>query len=727
MTMAYIYRKSLFFILMLVAAWLPSSIYASDQEPVQIDILTESSTISADATFWTLVHFKLDPGWHLYWENPGDAGAPPQISWTLPEGFEAQAPIFTTPHAFSIENTTYFGYDNEMSLLIPIKSAPHLASNSCVTLDAEISYVACKTLCVPGKWKGSISLSTADQPIINPAVSQQFIKARAEIPHVIADVSYELHEKSIEIIVPLQDSFSSIETVQFYPHKKSLAPLQEKIESKIENSGHTAVISLPIDSSSISQNVLSGILVITGQEGKHLSLVVDTTFTQPEAVQKNVPPVSNIIPSQEFIEKEVEGIKKLMNTDMATILLFAFVGGLILNLMPCVLPVISIKLVHYIQMRGQNYWTQLKHGLSFSLGILLSFWILAAIIFGLQTTGKVVGWGFQLQEPIFVSFLIIIIFVLSLSLFGVFDFGLKMASLAAELEENNRISSQASAAPSIWASFLSGVLTTFVASPCTGPLLGSALGFTATQDPAFSFLIFSSLGLGMAFPYLMLSLFPGFAYLIPKPGRWMVTFKHLMGFFMLATALWLIWVLEAEVQKLSLATLFFSFFCISFGLWVYGTFGGIERKRHIRSLARTVALAIILAGSFLLINDVYQTKYQLPVVQESRWEPWSADKLQGDQIVFVNFTAKWCLTCQVNKTVLESSSVQQAFEHYHVRTLVADWTNGDPEITKMIHSLGRNGVPVYAIYGKNKKSAPQILPELLTPDIVIKAIEQADK
>jgi thiol:disulfide interchange protein DsbD len=399
--------------------------------------------------------------------------------------------------------------------------------------------------------------------------------------------------------------------------------------------------------------------------------------------------------------------------------------------MPCVLPIISLKVLQFIQAKDQSRSESFKNGLFFTFGVIFSFWLLAFCMFFLQKIGKTVGWGFQLQEPLFVATLIVILFSLSLGLFGIFEFGTKVAGFAQELEEVVKTEKKKRAS----LAFCSGVLATFVATPCTGPLLGSTIGFTISLEPILSLAIFTALGFGMAFPYLVLSLFPSLMRLIPRPGRWTVTFKQLMGFFMLATVLWLIWVLESEVTNLSLALLFVSFFLMSLGLWVYGTWCSFDRGKVVRSFGALFALCIFVLGAGLLFYEVYQAKDRMsaPLQREDHeeWISFSQKRLQEfrekREPVFVNVTAKWCLTCQANHLILESEKVQRAFEKYAVHRMVADWTDGDEEITQYIRSLGRNGVPVYAFYGKDPDVPPIILPELLTQDIVINTLKSSEK
>lgn len=612
--------------------------------PVTCELLSDMKTIAPGSEFTVMVKFTIQEGFHLYGKDHGDSGVLPKISWTLPPGIEAGEILWPTPSRIEIDHSTISGYSNECSLLCPMRAADDLQSPSQASLQADVSWVACGSICIPGKEHLQLTLDVNDESVENRALQSSFLKAKNALS------------------------------------KKEIKKLTTRVR--------------------FSQKLTN------------------------------------------WFSERLDRLRDALGSEFAYILVLAFIGGMLLNIMPCVLPVISLKVLHFMRMQGQSRGTTFKHGLAFSFGVLFSFWVLAGAIFVLQSFGKTVGWGFQLQEPFFVAGLVVVLFILALSLFGVFEFGTKIASIAAELDEVAKVGSPlASELPTAASSFFSGVLATFVASPCTGPLLGSAIGFTAMLHPVYAFMVFTSLGIGMAFPYLVLSLFPGLIKILPKPGRWMVTFKQLMGFFMLATVLWLIWVLQAETNGLSLVYIFSSFFLMAFGFWIYGTWAGFERKNFTRAIAKVISFFVVVSGIFLLFVEVKKAKTALPTTIElqqtvstvpgKEWEPYSQkrlDELRQEHIpVFLDVTAKWCLTCQTNALVLESEAVRKAFIQYGVVKMMADWTQNDEEITMMLRSLGRNGVPVYALYGKNPEEAPTILPELITQDMVIDALKGLEK
>lgn len=398
----------------------------------------------------------------------------------------------------------------------------------------------------------------------------------------------------------------------------------------------------------------------------------------------------------------------------------ALLGGLILNLMPCVLPVISFKILSFVKMAGQSRSLTFKHGMAFSLGVLVSFWILAAFLLVLKAYGHSVGWGFQLQEPLFVALLAAVILVFGLSLFGVFEAGTFVTSLAGKAQGN-----QIAKEEMLAGSFLSGMLATAVATPCTGPFLGSAVGFATTVSAPAAMLIFTFLGIGMAFPYLLLSAYPNLMRFLPKPGDWMVTFKEIMGFVMVATVLWLVWVFSAQTNSLSVMLLLAGFFCLTIGCWVYGKWGCPTLSRMKRYFGVLLALACFAMGGAIIVNASkgQETTYE---ASHSDWEAFSPKRLaelrQQGTPVFIDFTAKWCLICQANHMVLSSKSVDAKLKEKGVVKMKADWTKRDAVITKELEKHGRNGVPLYLLYGRTAE--PVILPQVLTPDIVMEELNK---
>lgn len=382
---------------------------------------------------------------------------------------------------------------------------------------------------------------------------------------------------------------------------------------------------------------------------------------------------------------------------MALNLLFAFVGGLLLNLMPCVLPVLSIKILHVLE-GGQKR----SHGLIYLLGILVSFWLLFAALAVLRAQGHALGWGFQLQSPVFLAFTAIAFLILALNLFGVFEWGYWL----------QRVAGSQSATAGAGQSFFSGVLAVFVASPCSAPFMGPAIAFALAEGPLSGFLVFTSLGLGLAFPFLIVSIVPGAVRFLPRPGAWMIRLKQFLGLCMVAAVFWIVWIFSGAADRSSLAWLFVALWLAGGAAFLYGLGGGLR--------LRLLALLVLIASGFVAARySVAQSRIE---ISYGAWLPYKTETLEAARLkgpVFVDFTADWCLSCKVNERVaLDKAEVMDAFKAKRVALFRADWTVESPEITNALAEFGRNSVPLYVLYpGPGKE--PRILPQILTPTIVL--------
>ena len=397
--------------------------------------------------------------------------------------------------------------------------------------------------------------------------------------------------------------------------------------------------------------------------------------------------------------KSIEGEFSLL-----WMLVFAFVGGLILNVMPCVLPVVSLKLMSMIRLATERKEALIKHGMAFAIGLLVAFWILAGVIITLKAYGTTLGWGFHFQQPLFVAILAMLFFVLALSLFGVFEVGTSLAAL------------DASSHKGLIGSMASGMLAAVVSTPCTGPFLGAVFGLVFILPAWQIIMVFTAIALGMACPYVAIGMTPAALKLLPKPGSWMVAFRHVMAFMLMATVVWLVWVFGAQTDNFAVFALLCGLLAVAVGAWAYGRWGMPVNAIKTRWAARAmVLLAFIVA--------IWVVDMALPGKYDNMWEPFDPERvveLQREDVpVFVNFTARWCLICQANGIILESS--RKKFEEYGVVMMKADWTSQDPIITRHLQMFGRNGVPLYVLYGRNTQ---WVLPQLLTPDIITEYLEK---
>jgi thiol:disulfide interchange protein DsbD len=403
---------------------------------------------------------------------------------------------------------------------------------------------------------------------------------------------------------------------------------------------------------------------------------------------------------------------------LAVALLFAFLGGMILNLMPCVLPVLSLKILGMVKQAGETSRERLKHGALFTLGVVASFWVLAGIMILLQAGGEQLGWGFQLQSPSFVLVLSIFLFLFGLSMFGVFEIGTSLTGVGYGVAGGSSYTS----------SLVSGVLATTVATPCTAPFMGSALGFTLGAPAYVAFLVFTFVGLGMAAPYLLLTTIPALLKFIPRPGAWMESMKQFMGFLLMATVLWLIWVLSLQTGADGVVILLAALLFVALGGWVFGRWGNIAKEKPTRRIAQVIALVAIAGGLFFSLTNIKAKGPETAGVHRQgsiEWLTYTPELVEGlkaqGRTVFLDFTAAWCLSCQVNeKVAFSSEEVQNEFARRGIATVRADWTTHDETITKALATFGRNSVPLYVLYAPGKD--PVLLPEIITPGIVLEAL-----
>ncbi len=731
------------FFLLLIGFALPLQSFAGFGGPahVQVKLVQEEETIQPGRPFWVAIHLNIEDDWHVYWKNPGDAGMPLKIEWKLPPGFEAGPLQWPFPEKFTVADMVGFGYEGEVVLLSLLSPPANLPSNQPIQLDAQVKWLVCSALtCQPGSAPVSIKVTPeAKMPQTSQEAVALFSNARSKMPTSHAEVKTIRKEGIVQIEVPngeQETQSNPIVGVYFFPEQKDI--IDHSVEPTVAVS-HKAdnryFVNLKgSDEIGAKSQILKGVLVVHTQQGAEENVqAFDIDTPIEEAGDKDLLSVldSSSLRSHSLDIKGTTASQTQASFEggLALALLFAFVGGMILNLMPCVLPVMSFKVMSFIKMAGQSRSLTVKHGLMFSLGVILSFWVLASAMLMLRAYGQAVGWGFQLQEPLFVIILASVLFIFALSLFGMFEWGMFFASWAGQTQAE-----KATQSSGFTGSFLSGVLATAVATPCTGPFLGSAVGFAVTLPVFQSLLIFTVLGLGMCFPYLLLAAFPSFLRFMPKPGAWMETFKELMGFILIATVLWLLWVFSAQTNTLSLICVLAGFLCFSIGAWVYGKGSTPLVSRKKRLLAYAFVALFMFAGIQAIVFP-RASWYQDGAVakgHKEEWQGWEtfspervAELRKQGRPVLIDFTAKWCLICQANHMVLDSEDVEKRLAEEGVVKMVADWTKNDPVITEELSKFGRNSVPLYVLYGKDEQQAPVILPQVLTTDVVTQHIDSA--
>lgn len=697
----------------------------SREDPVRFELISEETTVQHGQSFWIALHITTDDHWHSYWKHPGDIGMPTQVEWNLPEGYTISDLQWPYPQKFEQNGFVGFGFDDATTLLAEVTPATSSTEAKNIIIEANIRWLVCSDeSCLPGETALTLEMPISKEaPTSDGSKKEFFERARAQLPHSNWETAAHAHDGFIDLQVKNPEG-KPLTSAYFCPEGKEIinTKVAATLSSAADSEGNYRLLLTSHDKGIPS--ALKGVLVVEA-DGHKQALAIDHDLSSEDSL------ISMSMGSQAAILHDTKALEEPepMEFDggIGLALFLAFIGGAILNLMPCVLPVVSFKILSFIKMAGQSRALIFKHGLAFSAGVLLSFWVLAGIMLSLQSYGQAVGWGFQLQEPLFVAALAALLLLFSLSLFGVFEMGTSVTAWAGNMDAMPHSSA-------LGGSFFSGILATAVATPCTGPFLGSAIGFAVTLPTFWALLIFTSLGLGMASPYLLMAAFPSLLRFMPRPGAWMTTFKEVLGFVMLATVLWLVWVFAAQTNTFSIFMLLVAFFILSFGAWIFGRWGSVANKKRARVVSTLfAAICIGLAGYTIVLS----TSPELLAVEDSHsshasdgWETFSPERVAELQAagtpVLIDFTAKWCLICQANHLILSVDQVEDAMEQAGVVKMKADWTKNDPVITKALKQFGRNGVPLYVLYTGDTKTQPVILPQVLTPEAVLTEINKLD-
>ena len=680
-------------------AWQIHAAPVTDQH-VTAELIPEVTAIAAGQPFWIALKLDHDEHWHTYWINDGDSGLPTKIKWTLPEGFTAGPIVWPAPQRLPMPPLMSFGYENSAWLLTEI-TPPTTWSGTSVELKARVSWLMCKEVCIPGKASIELTLPVAAEAAIDATHAAGFAEARRRIPTQETDWTFRAVAKPnvIDVIATPPAGAAELGALTVFAVEKEI--LSAAGDQVFTRDGANYRLTIPRET--------AGGDVPASFEAVLVGTPTLARDAARPAVQVTIPFVAETAAAGSGATAEVP-------RSLWLVVVSAFLGGMILNLMPCVFPVISLKILGFVNQAGENPRAVWHHGLVFAAGVVISFWLLAGALIAIRASGAGVGWGFQLQNPIALIGLSLVFFTLALNLFGVFELGVSLTAAGGTVTQKQG-----------WTgSFFSGFLATVIATPCTAPFMGVALGYALTQPPVVAFTVFTSLALGMAFPYLLLSRFPALLKALPRPGAWMETMKQIMGFFLLATVVWLFWVLAALVAPSTLTWVVASFLLAGIGAWTLGKWDVLSKSNATRWRGRIAGIAFIVGGAYLAVTNIEPAGADLAAHGE--WEAFSPERVAALQAegrpVFIDFTAKWCLTCQVNKlTVLRTAEIMQAFRDKGVTLLYADWTDENEMIAAELAKFGRQSVPVYALYdGKNAE--PVLLPELLTKKIVIDALNK---
>jgi thiol:disulfide interchange protein DsbD len=653
------------------------------------------------------VQQNIVPGWHTYWINPGDSGFKTRIEWALPQGASAGDIQWPVPSRFTLGPITNYGYENTVILLSPITVPKDAKAGGSFPVKAKVSWLVCKDICIPQHVELGLILPIAvgrsaprhDNPLIKQALAM--LPQASPWPvqtHQIKDgLSLRIAATGLQLASP--------QKIWFYADQPGKV-------------AHGATQDVQIDGNAVVLKLRSGDM--PAAVGEHLTgvLAIAEKTRDGDVVRGYAIDTTLDAAATDGIETSRAVVLDRPEVGFASALLLALLGGLILNLMPCVFPVLSIKALSLLDHAQQTRRQARLHGLFYALGVLVSFALLGIALIALKAGGAQIGWGFQFQSPAFVLIAAYLMFAVGLSLSGVFSIGASVAGVGSSLAER----------PGYSGSFFSGMLATIVATPCTAPFMGGALGYALTQPPAKLMAVFLSLGLGLALPYLLLSHWPLLQRWLPRPGLWMERVKQVLAFPMYGAGVWLIWVLAQQAGINAVAIALGGMVTIAFAAWLF------ETTRVSSSLVRNVSVACaILAVATALASGYIGIKANAIHVEnfssaKEISQPYSAERLHALRAqgapVFVNLTAAWCITCLVNERVaLDQDSVSRAFHDAGITYLKGDWTNQDIHITRQLAEFGRSGVPLYVFYPIGIDSTPVVLPQLLTPDTVIDALK----
>ena len=667
------------------------------RELVQARLLADGTAVVPGKPFTVGLLLHMVPNWHTYWKFPGDAGIPTEIKWNLPEGWrvgEIQWPIplkLDEPGDIQI-----YGYHDEVLLLQEI-IPPVSVTDSNVRLVAEASWLVCEKICIPGSAKLRLDLPVAPQS--GTANEEIFSRYRRSLPQnwpngEVAAATWQREVAELRLAVE-STALANYPATDFFP-----LPPDNVVVSHVKTErgpGSKTTFRIPIETADKNVSSIKGIVVFGQNEN---------------TAGRN---------AWSLIGPAVSAETLFVPEGFAKFLLFGFIGGFILNLMPCVLPVISLKIFGFIQHAGQDRRRILRSGLAFVAGIFAWFIGLALLLIGLKSAGREITWAFQFSNPYFVLVMSAVVLVFALNLFGVFEISLPQFANRGVLGWTAREGDAGS--------FFQGVFATVLATPCTAPFLGTALGFAFTQSGWTILLMFLAIAAGMAFPYFLLSAQPAWLRLLPKPGPWMVRVKELMGFLLLGTLLFLLAVLGAErgVEAIIWASCFL--LALSLACWMKGAFIVPTASLKSRFISVLLLLVVLIGSGYYFIREKFAAAKTVAAETQTQggWQPFTPQLLEAElkqgHAVFVDFTAAWCLTCKFNEAkVLEATAVRGAFQRLGVTRIKADWTNADPAITKILKQLGRPGVPMYVLYPGNH-AEPILFPELLTQNLILEKLE----
>jgi thiol:disulfide interchange protein DsbD len=671
---------------------------------IQAELVAQEAAVPGGVVYVALRQ-DIARGWHTYWRNPGDSGEPTRISWTLPAGWSAGEIVWPTPHRQPIGPLLNYGYTGEVLLPTPIQVPASARPGSTVELKAAVTFLVCEDICIQEQAQLALTLPVAAAATLDPAWGPRIAEVLAAAPKPAGlNAVFAVSGPKLTLAVT-GATLKGADAAEVYFFPFSGKAIEHAGAQTVERGPDGLTLTLPAGfdfTQGATPRVLAGVLAVGGR-----AYEISATPGAPP------PGASGLGPPPSAASRPGLGLPLA--------LVFAVLGGLILNLMPCVFPVLSMKAAALAGHAHEEKAARAQ-GLAYLGGVLATFLALAGALIALKAAGAAIGWGFQLQSPAAVAGLALVMLLVALNLSGVFEAGTSLQGAGGSLASKRGLAG----------SFLTGVLAVVVAAPCTAPFMASAMGYALTQSAAVTLLIFAALGLGLAAPFVLLSFAPALLRRMPKPGPWMETLRHALAFPMYGAVAWLIWVLAQQTGPVGLAYALAAGLAAACAAWLFGLAQGRERAPVVRTLATVALLAA--AGLVVLLaleKDGPAGAAQPSAAAELPSKPWSPARVAAlraeGRPVFVNFTAAWCVTCQVNdRLALSTKTVAAAFERNGAVYLKADWTNRDATIAAALAEHGRAGVPLYLVYGADG-SDPVILPQLLSEGMVVEAIGKAAK
>jgi thiol:disulfide interchange protein/DsbC/DsbD-like thiol-disulfide interchange protein len=658
---------------------------------VTASLIGETRNIVPGRQLHLALRQQIQPGWHTYWSNPGESGLPTTIDWSLPQEFHAGPILWPTPERFTAGPVVGYGYKDEVLLPVMIEVPAGLRPGSSVTLSAHASWLACSDICIPEDAELSISVPVGAVLEPDPNWTQAFASTRAQTPTANPFPALATGSKDELTLRVATGDATRLQNVIFFPADANV--IDDGAPQSIVANSQGLALTLRRDKTKSPPTVLNGVLIfhdLAAQAGGGSGAILISA------------PIGSAAPDA------------YTGLGLIAAILLALAGGIVLNLMPCVLPVLSIKVLALVQHSRSTPREMRLQGIAYAAGVLVSFAMIAGALIALRAAGAEIGWGFQLQSPIFVTLMIYLLFAVGLNLSGVFSIGSRLTRVGSDLASREGYAG----------AFLTGTLATLVATPCTAPFMAAAVGYAVTQPWYISLAVLEAIGLGLAFPYLVIAFSPRARRLLPRPGIWMLRLKQILAFPVYSTVVWLVFVLSQQAGASGTTAALAGLVLIAFAAWLYDAVCLSEGQWRSWGVGLST-LAVAGAFALLYLIDDGSPSHASPTAAKEGldWQPFNQARLDALRVegrpIFIDFTAAWCITCKVNERIaLADPVVVKAFVNGGVAALRADWTRRDAGITRVLEANGRAGVPLYLFYPKpaasGERKPPIVLPQFLT-------------